>query len=86
MKIKDNTTRMEELLKAVLPELWIIWEIIEQHDIPVQDVMRMLYLISNIKKISQWGRVIVTIKQGNIIAVSQGQKFVSDIAIKQAKK
>jgi len=73
-----NEDKMLELLKAAMPELLILKEMIEANDIPIQDVMRALYLLSNVKKVAQWGKVIITIKNGEIVAVSQEQQFISE--------
>jgi hypothetical protein len=51
---------------------------IDQNNISIQEVMRAIYLIANVKKICEWGKVGFTIKRGEIISVWQEQQFIAD--------
>lgn len=83
--MKQNNEQMRSLLEAAMPELLMLKDLMDANDIDTTDVMRTLYLVANIKKLTQWGRVIITLKNGNITHVAQEQQFLSDKELSRIK-
>ena len=73
----DNDKKMMELLEASMPEYLLMKQMIDNNEINLQDVMRALYLITNIKQVTRWGKVTFLIQDGRIVSVSQEQQFKS---------
>lgn len=74
----NNDEKFRALLEAAAPELLFIYELMSKNDIDPQDIMRALYLITNVQKLCEWGKVGFTIKHGEIINVWQEQQFISE--------
>jgi len=84
--MSKNDEKANTILKSALPDLFMIKEIVDSNDIPIQEVMRMLYLISNIKKMTQWGKVVILIKDGEIVAVQQEQQFITSRELERIRR
>jgi hypothetical protein len=74
----DNNDRMDQLLEATMPDIKAIRDLMVESEVMAIDVLKALYFISNIKKISKYGKVGFTIKNNEIVAVWQEQQLISD--------
>jgi len=81
-----NDEKANALLKEALPDLYFIKELVEQNDIPYQDVMRALVLVANVKKLSQWGKITFLLKDGEIVSVSQEQQFITTRELERVRR
>lgn len=79
--MNENNERMDTLLEATLPEIKLVKDLIEQNDIPIQEIIRALVLLVNIKKVCQWGKVSILVKNNRIVSVGQEQQFITDKVI-----
>lgn len=73
----DNDKKMRELLENVMPDTLMIKDIMDANGIQPQEIMRALYLLSNVKNISGWGKVTILMQDGKIVSVQQEQQFKS---------
>lgn len=83
--IKTLKTELEAVKKD-LPEMMMLYEMMQSNDIPFQDVFRALALIVNVKKVSQWGKITILLKEGQIVAVQQEQQFVTSRELERIKR
>lgn len=74
----NNDERMDTILEAVAPHIKAIKDLLEQGMATPVDILRALYLIENVKKISRYGKVGFTIKDGEIVSVWQEQQMISE--------
>lgn len=81
----SNEDKALSILEAAFPDVLIIKQMMDANDIPYQEVMRALYLVSNIKKVAQWGKVAFVIKNGEIVTVTQEQQFVTQREMERIK-
>lgn len=66
-----------EAVKAELPDMMMLYETIVGNGFNVDDIIRAVVLVANVKKMSQWGKVTILLKEGNIVAVEQQQQFIT---------
>ena len=74
----DNDKKAQEIIEATMPSLWMIKEVMERASIVDVDLLRALFLIENIQKVSRWGKVIISIKDGEVVAISGENNFITD--------
>lgn len=74
----DNDKKAQEIIEATMPNLWMIKELMERANIIDLDLLRALYLIENIQKVSKWGKVTISIKDGEVVAISGENNFITE--------
>lgn len=77
MKDTDLLRKELEAVKAELPDMMMLYETIVSNGFDVDDIIRAVVLAANVKKLSQWGKVTILLKGGNIVAVEQQQQFIT---------
>ena len=75
-----------EAVKRDLPDMMMLYETMQSNDIPFQDIFRALALIVNVKKLSQWGKVTILLKEGQIVAVHQEQQFITSRELERVNR
>jgi hypothetical protein len=78
-----NEEKAKAIIEATMPHLWMIKEGMERINMLEVDVLRMLYLVENIQKVSKWGKVTITVKDGEVIAISGENNFISESELKR---
>lgn len=73
----NNDEKMKQMLEKVMPDVLYIHQIMEENNIPAEDIVKALYLIANVKKMTQWGKVTILIKDREIVSVTQEQQFIT---------
>lgn len=74
----DNDKKAQEIIEATMPNLWMIKVLMERANIIDLDLLRALYLIENIQKLSKWGKVTISIKDGEVVAISGENNFITE--------
>lgn len=82
----NNDDKMRQLLETTMPDLLVIYDLMHQNDILPYDVMRALYLIANIKRISKYGKVSFIIKNNEIVSVNQEQALITEKELRENLK
>lgn len=86
MTEQTNDAKAKAILEATMPEVLIIKEALEKINMVEVDLLRALYLIENIQKVSGWGKVTITVKGGEIIGVQGENSFISENELKRNLK
>lgn len=86
MTEQDNDKKAQAILEACMPQIVMLKEAMERVNIPEVDLLRALYLIENIQKISGWGNVKITIKNKEIISITGENSFISEGELKRNLK
>lgn len=73
----DNEAKAQAIIESAFPNLWIIKQLMDEVSMVDVDLLRALYLIQNIQKVSGYGTVTLNIKNKEIISVSGENKFIS---------
>jgi hypothetical protein len=79
----DNDAKAKEIIESCMPNLWLIKQLMDQINMVDVDLVRALYLIENIQRISKWGKVTISIKDGEITGVSGENNFISESELKR---
>jgi hypothetical protein len=82
----DNDQKAKEIIEATMPDLWMIKELLDKNNILGIDLLRTLYLIENIMNISKWGKVIISIKNGEVVSISGENNFITESELKRNLK
>lgn len=75
-----------EAVKAELPDMMMLYETIVGNGFNVDDIIRAVVLVANVKKMSQWGKVTILLKEGNIVAVEQQQQFITTKELERVQR
>lgn len=84
--MNDNDTKAQAIIESSMPGLWMIKELMEKINMVDIDLLRTLYLIENIQKISKWGKVIISIKGGEIISITGENNFITETELQRNLK
>jgi hypothetical protein len=76
--MNNNDDRMDQLLSVAAPELKAIKDLMDQTNTMAIDIIRSLYLVDMIKKVTRYGKVGFTIKDGEIVSVWHEGQFISE--------
>ena len=76
--MNDNDKKAQEIIESTMPDLWMIKELMEKSGMLDLDMLRTLYLIENIQKVSKWGKVIINIKNGDIVSITGENNFITE--------
>jgi hypothetical protein len=74
----SNDEKMRELLDATMPDVMAIKDLLDKSSIPFMDLARTLFLIDNVKRVSKWGGVKITIKNGEVVSITGENTFISE--------
>lgn len=79
----DNDDKAKAIIEATMPNLWLLKEAMDRINVLEVDILRALYLIENIQKVSKWGKVTINVKDGEVISVSGENNFISENELKR---
>lgn len=82
----DNSTKAQAIIESSMPGLWMIKELMDEIKMVDIDLLRALYLIENIQKVSKWGKVIISIKGGEIISITGENNFITEAELQRNLK
>jgi hypothetical protein len=74
----NNDQKAKAIIEATMPNLWIIKELMDSINMLDVDLLRTLYLIENIQRISKWGNVKITIQNGEVTSITGETKFIAE--------
>ncbi len=86
MTEQTNETKAKAIIESVMPDLWMLKEEMDKINMLEVDLLRALYLIENIQRVSRWGKVIISIKDGEIVSVTGENNFISENELKRNLK
>lgn len=82
----DNEQKAREIIEAAFPNLWMLKEAMDNVDMVDVDLLRALYLIGNIKQLSGWGKVTISVKDKQIVSVTGENNFISETELRRNLK
>lgn len=74
----DNEAKAQTIIETAFPNLWMIKELMDTVKMVDVDLVRALYLIQNIQKVSRWGKVVISVKDGEVVSVSGENNFITN--------
>lgn len=74
----NNDEKMNQLLEVAAPHLKAINDLITETNTTPVDIIRALFLIQDVQRISRYGKVGFTIKDGEVIHVWSQQQMISE--------
>jgi hypothetical protein len=74
----DNEAKAQTIIETAFPNLWMIKELMETVNMVDVDLVRALYLIQNIQNVSRWGKVTISVKDGEIVSVTGENNFITN--------
>lgn len=86
MTTTANDDKARALLEVAMPNLLLIKDAMDRADMLEIDLLRALYLIENIKSVSQWGKVIIKVSAGEITSVSGENTFIAEKELRRNLK
>lgn len=76
--MNDNNDKANAIIEAIMPEFPTIRDLMDQAKLLPIDMMRLLYQVLNIQKMSGYGSVKLTVKNGDVISISGENTFISE--------
>ncbi len=86
MTEQTNDKKAKAIIESTMPNLWMIKELMDEINMVDVDLLRALYLIENIQKVSKWGKVVISVKDGEIVSVTGENNFISENELKRNLK
>lgn len=66
-----------EKVKKDMPDMMMLYEMIQSCGFSVDDIIRAVALAGNVKKMTKWGKVSILLQDGDIVSVLQEQQFIT---------
>jgi hypothetical protein len=79
----ENDQKAQSIIESAFPNLWMLKEAMDDVGILDVDLLRALYLVGNVKKVSKWGKVTISVKDGEIVSVTGENNFISQGELKR---
>lgn len=71
----SNEEQMMEILKKGSPELYAIKKALNETGVDTTVLLKTLYMVSDIQRLSRWGKASILIQDGKVTRVEQSQGF-----------
>ena len=76
--MKNNDEKMRTLLEQAMPDVLTIKDLLDEQEIMLVDLMRVLFLVKNVKTVSKWGKVTINVKEGEVTSIQGENTFITE--------